>query len=137
MEPDSEQAPKTERKPFVLAVDDAPVILKSITFALKKDYEVFTLTDPTMVEKFLNQITPDIFLLDYRMPELNGFELIPIIRSFEKHKNTPIIFLTSMGTNDYVADAIKLGACDYMIKPFKEDVLREKVAKHIARTKSS
>jgi DNA-binding response OmpR family regulator len=93
------------------------------------------MTDPTKLEKFLQQITPELFLLDYNMPVLSGFDLIPIIRNFEEHKNTPIIFLTSMGTQTNVATAFKLGACDFIVKPFQGLQLREKIKKHIVRKK--
>ena len=72
-----------------------------------------------------------MILLDYEMPEINGFDLIPIIRKFSEHKDTPIIFLTSLGTMEHVSAAAKLGACDFIVKPFEPDNLREKVAKHI------
>ena len=121
------------RKLRVLAIDDAPVTLKIISSALGNDYKVYGMTNPKLVEPFLQQITPELFILDYRMPDLSGFDLIPIIRSFEEHKTTPIIFLTSMGTIDHISAAVKLGACDYIVKPFHAEILREKVAKHIVR----
>ncbi|MDR2940586.1 MAG: response regulator [Clostridiales bacterium] len=123
------------RKLFVLVVDDSPIILKSVSAVLSGEYKVFTLPKPTMIEKILNQLTPDLFLLDYLMPGLNGFDLIPIIRKFEEHKNTPIIFLTSEGTVDNVTAALALGASDFIVKPFNPDKLREKIAKHITRKK--
>jgi len=126
---------ESTRKLRVLAVDDTPSILKMISSVLADDYKVDVLINPAMVEKFLQQITPELFLLDYQMPELNGFDLVPIIRNFEEHKDTPIIFLTSMGTIDHVSAAYTLGACDYIVKPFEDTVLREKVAKHIVRKK--
>ena len=123
------------QKSLILAVDDSPVILKTVSSVLSNDYKVFTLLKPTMLENLLKQITPELFLLDYKMPELNGFELIPIIRSFEAHKETPIIFLTSEGSIDNVTAALGLGACDFIVKPFKPDALREKIKKHIVRKK--
>ncbi|MCL2879590.1 MAG: response regulator [Treponema sp.] len=123
------------RKMRILVVDDAPVILKTISAILGDEYKVYGMTNPAMVEKFLQQITPELFLLDYKMPEINGFELIPIIRSFDEHKDTPIIFLTSMGTIDHVSAAMMLGARDFLVKPVQPDMLREKVAKHIVRKK--
>ena len=119
-------------KPKVLAVDDTLFMLKTISLALGDDYDVFTLTDPMLVEKFLSQVTPDLILLDYQMPDLNGFDLVPVIRKSEKNKNIPIIFLTSKSTNDPESTAAMLGASDYIVKPFQADVLREKVAKYIA-----
>ena len=123
------------RKMSILAVDDAPSIIKSVSSILGGEYKVYGLTNPTMVVKFLRQITPELFLLDYQMPEISGFELVPIIRTIEEHKDTPIIFLTSMGTIDHVSAAYTLGACDFIVKPFQDTILREKVAKHIVRKK--
>ena len=121
------------RKLRILAIDDAPVLLKTISSILSDEYKVYGMTNPALLEKFLHQVVPELFLLDYSMPELSGFDCIPIIRSFEEHKNTPIIFLTSSGTSDHVAAAFALGACDFIVKPFQANVLKEKIAKHIVR----
>jgi len=126
---------ESSRKMRILAVDDSPVMLKTISALLSNEYEVYGMANPTLLEKFLQKMTPELFLLDFKMPELSGFDLVPIIRTFEEHKETPIIFLTSMGTVDHVSAALALGACDYLVKPFQEINLREKVAKHIVRKK--
>jgi len=130
---DDEEA---NRKLVILAVDDSPVILKSVSSVLGSEYKVYTLPKPTMLEKLLTQITPELFLLDYKMPELSGFDLIPIIRNFEEHKDTPIIFLTSEGTLENVTAAIALGASDFVVKPFQADVLRERIRAYIVRKKT-
>ncbi|MCL2705281.1 MAG: response regulator [Spirochaetaceae bacterium] len=122
---------KEDHELLVLTVDDSPAILEAVAAVLSKNYKVFKLPKPAMLENVLKQVKPDLFLLDYQMPELNGFELIPIIRGFEEHKNTPIVFLTSEGTVDNLTAAMSLGACDFIVKPFIPDQLREKVAKHI------
>jgi len=123
------------RKMKILAVDDAPVIVKTIASVLGEEYKVYGMTNPTMLDKFLRQITPELFLLDYKMPELSGFDLVPIIRGFSEHKSTPIIFLTSEGTMAHVSAAFALGACDFIVKPIQGAVLREKIKKHIVRKK--
>ena len=96
---------------------------------------MYTLTKSTELERVLQRLTPDLFLLDYQMPELSGFDLVPIIRNLEEHKDTPIVFLTSEGTIENLTAAIALGACDFVVKPFQPDVLREKIGKHIAKKK--
>jgi len=126
---------ESTRKLKILAIDDAPIILQTISSALNSEYKVYGMTDPMLLEKFLDQITPELFLLDYKMPKRSGFEVVPIIRHYEKHKDTPIIFLTSLGTADHVSAAFALGACDFIVKPFQEAILREKIAKHIVRKK--
>jgi len=124
---------KAGQKLFVLTVDDSPAILEAVSAVLSNEYTVFKLPKPEMLENVLKKVTPDLFLLDYQMPELNGFELVPIIRGLEEHKETPIIFLTSEGTVDNITAAVGLGACDFIVKPFNPEQLREKVAKHIIR----
>ena len=126
---------EANRKLRILAIDDSTVMLKTISSVLSEQYKVFTLAKPKMLENLLQQITPELFLLDYKMPELSGFDLIPIIRSFKEHKDTPIIFLTSEGTVETLSAAVMLGACDFLAKPLHPEILREKIANHIVRKK--
>ena len=124
---------ETNRKATILAVDDSAIVLKSLWQILSDEFKVLTLPKPTELEELLHKQKPDLFLLDYLMPELNGFDLIPIIRNFPEHKDTPIIFLTSDGTIDNVTAAMALGACDFMVKPFNAETLRAKIRSHIAK----
>jgi putative two-component system response regulator len=125
------------RRMLILAVDDSQSILKTISLALGDDYKVFPLAKPAKLEKALGKITPELFLLDCNMPELSGFDLVPIIRSFEEHKETPIIFLTSDGTDENISGAFMIGACDYIMKPIQPDVLRQKIARCIQKNGGS
>ena len=120
-----------KNKPVILAIDDAPDMLKSVQFFLKDDYKVHTLSKPSKLKELLEKIKPDLFLLDYKMPELSGFDLMPIIRSFPEHRDTPVIYLTGVSSADFYNVAVRLGACDYIIKPIDADKLRDKVGKHI------
>ena len=127
------ESKEEKRIPAVLAVDDSPVVLRSVSSVLNGIYKVYTLPKPAMLEEALKRITPELFLLDYKMPDINGFELIPVIRSYAEHKDTPIVFLTSEGTVDTVKSALALGACDFIVKPFVPDELRSKIAKWIVK----
>jgi DNA-binding response OmpR family regulator len=98
---------------------------------LREFYKVYTLPKPNKLEEFLTKTKPDLFLVDYQMPGINGFDLIPIIRGFPEHKTTPVIFLTGEGTIENINAAIELGACDFIVKPFERYVIRKKVAKHL------
>jgi response regulator RpfG family c-di-GMP phosphodiesterase len=122
-------------KPAILAIDDNPSILQAINALLGDQYTVYTLPEvrvEQVLTELLKKITPDLFLLDYRMPVLTGFDLIPIIRKFPGHEETPIVFLTSEKTIDHVTAAAHLGVCDYIIKPIDEMILRRKMATHLA-----
>jgi len=118
-------------KPVVLAVDDSPTILKSVNAFLRDRYIVYTLPEPEKLKDLLNMITPDLFILDCNMPVINGFELVPIIRSYTDYSDTPIIFLTGEGTVDNISVAMHLGASDFLVKPINENMLREKVANQL------
>ena len=120
-----------DERPRILAVDDVVSILKAIKAALRANYKVHTISKPESVLNFLELRKPDLILMDYLMPVYNGFELIPMIRELPGYEDTPIIMLTSERTVTHIKEAVLLGACDFIIKPFKENELNEKVAKHI------
>jgi len=122
---------QAKKMPIILAVDDSLSTLKDINTLLSSDYKVCTLPKPENLKELLRTLVPDLFLLDCNMPVLSGFDLIPIIRNIHEHTETPIIFLTSEGTMDNVYIALNNGACDFLVKPIDEGMLREKVAQHL------
>ena len=123
---------RLNRQHSILAVDDSPSMLRSIHFALRNKYKVHTLQKPENLSKIIQTLKPDLFLFDFNMPELNGFDLVKIIHGFENFKNTPIIFLTSESSPDQLNEALNLGAKDYILKPFNPNKLRDKIAKCLA-----
>jgi len=122
---------KKEKKPCILAVDDVPVVLTVIAAALEADYEVFCLNKGELVEKFLETNTPELFLLDIEMPGMTGHELVKVIRGFEKHKETPIMFLTGNATVWNYQAALEQGVAAVIAKPVDPKVLLEKVKEKI------
>ena len=120
-----------DNKPSVLVVDDVPSTLKAIEFAINANYKVYTLSNPENVMDFLKEKKPDLILLDYLMPVLNGFDLIVMIKAISEFKDIPIIMLTSEGTLPQLNEAMSLGASDFIVKPFKTNELNEKIDKHI------
>ncbi len=119
-----------EYKPVILAVDDNPAILRALNELLHHAYRVYTLSQPEKLNKLLEIISPDLFLLDCKMPILSGFELVPIIRATPGHEKTPIVFLTTEGTVDTLTAAMNFGASDFIVKPIDEGILRKKLAMH-------
>ena len=119
-------------KPLILAVDDNPVILKSINSMLNDLYAVRTLAAPDKLQELLKVMTPDLFLLDYNMPVMNGIDTIQMIRTLPVHADTPVIFITMEGSVDLISVAIHLGSCDFIVKPVNEAILRDKVASHLS-----
>ena len=120
---------KNVSKPTIIAVDDSPSMLRSIHFALHNKYKVHTLQKPENLKKNISFLKPDLILLDYNMPEINGFELVRIIRDIPEFCGTPIIFLTSESSSDLLSEAVNMGVNDYIVKPFNPRKLRDKIAK--------
>jgi CheY-like chemotaxis protein len=70
-----------------------------------------------------------VILLDVQMPGMNGFEVARIVKSRERTRHIPIIFLTAISKEDeYVFTGYSVGAVDYLFKPFQPEILRSKVA---------
>ncbi|MCL2209053.1 MAG: response regulator [Treponema sp.] len=118
-------------KPCILVVDDVSSMLRAIQYALHDRYKVYILSKSEDVLDFLRTKRPDLILLDYLMPVLNGFDLIPMIRALADYKETPIIIITTEGTQSHVNEAMTLGASDFIVKPFKPKELNDKVSKHL------
>lgn len=117
------------QKPNCLLVDDLPENL----FALKKllerlEINIFTAqTGEEALELMLKQDFA-VSLIDVQMPGMGGFELAEIMRSTEKTKHIPIIFVTAMGTNPQVEfKGYEAGAVDFLLKPLDEPIVLSKV----------
>ncbi len=122
-----------EPKANILLVDDTPANLLALEVVLEDLGH--SLVKATSGEKALSLLSDRDFavvLLDVRMPGLDGFETAKLIRSRERSRHTPIIFLTSHDDDGpTVEQAYALGAVDYLVKPLVPVVLRAKVAAFI------
>lgn len=114
-------------KKRILAVDDAAIILQRITDVLGKDYHVVTASSGQRALRYLNREKPDLILLDIRMAPKDGFETLREIRGMEDRADIPVIMLTGMEDKKYVMEGIKLGICDYILKPFSSTDLLERI----------
>lgn len=114
-------------KKCVLAVDDAAIILSRITDALWEHYDVVTVNSGARALKYLEKNKPDLILLDIRMPIRDGFEILRELHTMEDRADIPVVMLTGMEDKRSVMECIKLGICDYILKPFDPDDLLERV----------
>ena len=102
----------------ILIVDDDDALRESLELILiAEGYEVATAQDGTTALARLDEVPIDVVLCDVRMPGLDGFELLPQIG--RKLPNTPIVMMSAYGTSDLAIEAMKLGAYDYIAKPFQ------------------
>ncbi len=114
----------------ILAIDDSNTMRILISKSLKE----IGYTDVTLCESgalAMNIITNskfDLVLLDWHMPGINGLEVLKFIKN-GKHKNTPVIMLTSEQQKVNIVRAIDSGAADYLIKPLNNIRLKDKIVK--------
>ncbi|NEQ38510.1 MAG: response regulator [Okeania sp. SIO3I5] len=116
----------------IMIVDDQELNLQFMSNLLKiSGFNVIVAEDGEMaLEKLKNEL-PDLILLDVLMPGINGFEICRRLQSSEKTKNIPVIFITSISESQNKIRGLKLGAVDYIIKPFKEEELLARISIHI------
>lgn len=116
----------------ILVVDDDPAQVKIIEMTLRgANYQPVTATNGKDGLKVFSQQQPDLVVLDVMMPDMDGWETCYRIRQIS---TVPIIFLTGRQTIDDKVSGLKLGADDYLVKPFLPDELLARVETVLRRT---
>jgi len=115
----------------VLAIDDELQILRFLRRSLEDaGYHSIVTGDPSQVMKLVEMEEPDIILLDLRLPGVSGFDLLQRIREFS---DVPIIFLTASSRDQDTVSALKMGADDYVTKPFSPSELLARIEAALRR----
>ena len=129
------QKTKTEEADTVhriLLVDDQPKNLMLLSDILTHNgFQVGSTTSGKMALKYLENNTPQLILLDVKMPEMDGFELCRQLKSDEKYRGIPVIFISALNEIDDKIAAFKAGGVDYITKPFQEEEVLARVNTHI------
>ncbi len=115
----------------VLVVDDDSMNLVRTKMILGKEYDVLLATSGMEALNKLRYETVDLVLLDIEMPGMNGMETFERIKSSDVE--VPVIFLTASGLEDDVVNAIKLGAVNYLKKPFQPQELMKRVTQEFEK----
>jgi putative two-component system response regulator len=123
-------------KKKVLLVDDDEMHLVTAELYLKDEYEVLKAKSGSEALALLNnkETIPDLVLLDILMPEMSGWEVFKKIRAIPL-KDLPIAFLTSENAQAEKDRAHKLGAADYITKPFNMTLLKSKTKDILSKKK--
>lgn len=114
-------------KKNIVAVDDSGIVLKMLIKVLGTKYELHVFNGGKRALQFLKNRTPDLIILDIDMPEINGYEMLKMIKEKDHLQDVPVIFLTSNNDKNHVIKAVAGGAKDYVVKPIDEDILTGKV----------
>ena len=118
----------------ILVADDDPVNLRMVTAVLEKSgYEVETAVDGEEAYEKAIANPPDLLITDVMMPKLDGWDLVKSLRSHPGFAFVPVIFLTSLVSDDDRIRGFRLGADDYLPKPFRCEELDLRVARTLRR----
>jgi putative two-component system response regulator len=115
----------------ITLVDDSVANLDQGRNILKTFYEVFPAESAKKLFEILENIIPDLILLDIEMPEMDGYETIKKLKDDDQFKDIPVIFLTSKGDDDSEMEGLDLGAVDYVKKPFTAKLLLKRIEKEL------
>lgn len=118
-------------KKKILIVDDEASICLIVKNFLSLDYDVISFTHATEALVWLEANLPDIIISDIQMPLIDGFEFLTKVRQRGFTKHTPVIMLSAKAESKERIKCYKLGAQDYLIKPFNPEELEEVVKKNI------
>lgn len=117
----------------VLVIDDDPKILRMMETILSQEgLAVSTATSGFHAGRLISSWLPDIIILDFLMPEMDGFEVCRSLKSDEKTKDIPIIAVTDIKEAAEVKKMYAGGISDYLSKPFKSEELVGKIRKHLS-----
>jgi signal transduction histidine kinase len=115
------------RRPVVLVAEDEPDMQKYLKTELQKDYDLIQTWDGAEALEKVQHFLPDIVLLDMMMPEIDGLEVCREMRKSDVMKNIPVILLTARADEETKYDALKIGANDFLTKPFSSTELRARI----------
>ncbi len=118
----------------ILMVDDVATNLKCAAEVLKDSYEITTARSGKQALLIVKEYIPDLILLDINMPEMDGYEVMERLKENPDTKDIPIIFLTAETDQASEVKGLKMGAMDFIRKPFEPEVMRSRIDKILQMT---
>src|SRR3954451_517577 len=125
--------PAAPELPQVVIIDDEMGPRESLRMLLKPNYQVHTAENVETGLQLVREIHPDVVISDIRMPGTSGIEGLRKIRDIDPHVS--VIMLTGFGALDTAKEALRLGANDYLSKPFDASEMRNVVSRYVERTR--
>ena len=122
-----EKERKSREIKSILVVDDMVTSIRSVKAALDGLYKIIAVRSGSEAIEYLQKATPDLILMDILMPNMSGIEAVRVIRQ-RFPGNIPVIFLSSASDVQTILECKDVKAADYIVKPFKVNYIRERVA---------
>jgi len=119
------------RRDTIVMVDDDIINLTVARNNLAGRYNIATVPSGTKLFQILEKVTPDLILLDIEMPEMDGYEVLKVLKNKEQTAHIPVVFLTATIDPENELEGLRLGAVDYITKPFVQGSLIRRIDLHI------
>jgi DNA-binding NarL/FixJ family response regulator len=127
---------ETKKRDVALIVDDSPETLRLLTDALDgAGMTVMVALDGAAAMRIVDQITPDIVLLDAVMPGLDGFETCRRLKRDAGLEHVPIIFMTGLAETEHIVRGLEAGGVDYVTKPIAVEEMLARIRVHLANAR--
>ena len=120
-----------EKRKTIFLVDDDITNLTIGKKVLAPFYNVVTLNSGAVMLKRLENVIPDLILLDVDMPEMDGYEVIKRLKANEKTASILVIFLTALDSEEMELKGLSFGATEYITKPFSPPILLKRIELHL------
>jgi DNA-binding NarL/FixJ family response regulator len=125
-----------KKRDIALVVDDSPETLRLLTDALDgAGMTVMVALDGASAMRIVDQITPDIVLLDAVMPGMDGFETCRRLKRDAGLANVPIIFMTGLAETEHIVRGLEAGGVDYVTKPIVVEEMIARIRVHLANAR--
>ncbi|MBF5095810.1 response regulator [Azospirillum sp. INR13] len=126
----------TRPRDVVLVVDDSPEALSFLTDALEEaGVTVLVALDGRKALALLEQVTPDVILMDAIMPGLDGFETCRQLKRNSQVAHVPVIFMTGLTETEHILKGFSAGGVDYVTKPIVAETLIARMYAHLANAR--
>ncbi|MBO5055677.1 MAG: response regulator [Lachnospiraceae bacterium] len=119
-------------KKIILMIDDVQLNHEAARAVLEDTYELYEALSAKAAFDILKKIMPDLILLDIVMPEIDGYEMLRLLKKSSKFKNIPVIFLTADTRPETEVEGFNGGIVDYITKPFVPIVMKKRIETQIA-----
>lgn len=130
---DQREIQRRNTRRLIMIVDDSVTVRKVTSRLLERQgYDIVTAKDGVDAMEQLENVKPDLMLLDIEMPRMDGFEVTNLVRHHDMHSNLPIIMITSRTGEKHRERAFSLGVTHYMGKPFQEAELLANIEQLLA-----
>ena len=114
-------------KKIILIVDDDRLTLSTAQTLLGNEYKVVAVNSGRQAYKYLERHVPDLILLDINMPEISGFEVMKALQTDERWRKIPVIFLTADRSVETEIECFRVGAFDFISKPFEPQIMMSRI----------